>query len=143
MRTRAKNKKSGFTLVELMIVAAIIAILAAIVIPLLGSNRDRAVATEGQNLLGTAATAMKAYYAEHGGFPADFTSTTVGTVTAGELGRGKYFTAPTITTANSLDDWTLQTTLRADTGQFTAGATLTLNQAGTWGGAVATALNLN
>ena len=66
---KTKNKKSGFTLVELMIVAAIIAILAAIIIPLLTANRDRAVAADGQNLLGTAATALKVYYAKTGTTP--------------------------------------------------------------------------
>ena len=62
MKTK-KNKKSGFTLVELMIVAAIIAILAAIVIPLLASNKDKAIAAEAANICGAVATELKTAYA--------------------------------------------------------------------------------
>ena len=45
------RKKSGFTLVELMVVAAIIAILAAIIIPLVTKNKEEAVAAEGNGPL--------------------------------------------------------------------------------------------
>lgn len=130
------NRKSGFTLVELMIVAAIIAILAAIIIPLLASNRERAKIAEAQNLLGTAATAMKAYYAEHSAFPPDFTADNVGQVTADELGRGIYFTAPGYvgSTPTALSAWALSTTARAAAGTALSGKTVTLDQAGTWGG---------
>jgi len=60
------RKKSGFTLVELMVVAAIIAILAAIIIPLLTDNRTSAVEAEGKNYCGAVMNAAKAYYAREG-----------------------------------------------------------------------------
>lgn len=66
---RTKNKKSGFTLVELMIVAAIIAILAAIIIPLLSKNKESAVAADGHNIVGTVLNAAKAQYARTGTWP--------------------------------------------------------------------------
>ncbi len=47
-----KNKKSGFTLVELMIVAVIVAIMAAVAIPLMASNTDSAIFSEAKNTLG-------------------------------------------------------------------------------------------
>ncbi len=66
-----KSKKSGFTLVELMVVAAIIAILAAIIIPLLTDNRTIAVEAEGKNYCGAAMNAAKAYYAREGTWSSD------------------------------------------------------------------------
>jgi len=141
MKTR--NKKSGFTLVELMIVAAIIAILAAIVIPLLASNRDRAVAADGQNLLGTTATALKAYYADTG----DTTPTIaeLPALTQSEIGKSKYFNTPTITAVTPTSGsftYTLSATIKAAAGSFAAGDALTLTDAGAWGGTVATKASL-
>ena len=54
-----KNKKAGFTLVELMVVAIIVAILAAVAIPLMSGNRDRAMATEAQAACGTISTQVR------------------------------------------------------------------------------------
>lgn len=133
MKTK-KNKKSGFTLVELMIVAAIIAILAAIVIPLLANNRERAIAAEGQNLLGVAATACKVYYAENGSFPTAITA--LPTLTQSELGNARYFGAVTITTGG-IGAYVLSVTADTDAGDL-SGETMTLNYAGTWGGSFVT-----
>ena len=58
MNTR-KNKKAGFTLVELMVVAIIVAILAAVAIPLMSGNKDRAIATEAQAGCGTIQTQIR------------------------------------------------------------------------------------
>ena len=60
-----KQKKAGFTLVELMVVAIIVAILAAVAIPLMSGNKDRAKATEGQAGCTTLATQLRMYYAEN------------------------------------------------------------------------------
>ncbi|MDZ8119280.1 type II secretion system protein [Pontiella agarivorans] len=54
-----KQKKAGFTLVELMVVAIIVAILAAVAIPLMTGNTDRAIATEAQAGCGTIGTAIR------------------------------------------------------------------------------------
>ncbi len=133
------NKKSGFTLVELMIVAAIIAILAAIVIPLLANNRQRAVAAEGQNLLGVAASACKVYYAENGSFPANIAA--LPTLTKDELGRGKYFPIPVLSSGGDLGGYTLTATAGSTAGDL-SGETITLVQGTTggqtWGGTMVT-----
>jgi len=134
------NRKSGFTLVELMIVAAIIAILAAIIIPLLASNRERAIVAEGQNILGTAATACKAYYAEFGQWP---TYTQLPLLTRQELERAKYFGTISWGAGQTLAAWTISTT--ANTAANNKGVTgdLSLNQNSLWGGTLAATYNLN
>ena len=66
MKNQKKNKKSGFTLVELMVVAIIVAILAAVAIPLMTGNTDRAMETEGQTGCGAIATQLRMHFVENG-----------------------------------------------------------------------------
>ena len=63
-----RRSKAGFTLVELMVVAIIVAILAAVAIPLFSANKKRAIATEAQAGLGSMRTAMRVILAEHGAY---------------------------------------------------------------------------
>ena len=134
MKTR---NKAGFTLVELMIVAAIIAILAAIVIPLLSSNRDTAIAAEAHNLCGTVATASKVYYAKNGTGPAD--TDALPQTTQDELENAKYYDEADIAIAwNSPTDWTITITSADDVYSTGAAETLTLDETGTWGGTLVT-----
>ena len=60
---------AGFTLIELMIVVAIIAILAAIAIPAYQDYLIRAQVTEGMTLAGGAKTAIWDYVSNTGQFP--------------------------------------------------------------------------
>lgn len=55
----------GFTLLELMVVTAIVAILAAMAIPSYGRYTSRARRAEGQALLMQIANAQERYYAVH------------------------------------------------------------------------------
>ena len=57
-------KRKGFTLVELMVVILIVAILAAIAIPIMRGRIDAAKWSEGKAIMGTIATALRAYIAE-------------------------------------------------------------------------------
>lgn len=137
---RTKNNKSGFTLVELMIVAAIIAILAAIVVPLLANNRERAVAAEGQNLLGSVATSAKVYYAEKGEWPS---FAELPQLVQDEIGNAKYFDGTGVTISGSSDDYTVSVTADADAGDELDGLTLILDEQGNWTGTLATRLELD
>jgi len=57
-------RKKGFTLVELMVVVVIVAILAAVAIPLLTGRIDASKWSEANASAGTIRTAVRAYFAE-------------------------------------------------------------------------------
>ena len=128
------NSKAGFTLVELMVVAIIVAILAAVAIPLMMGNKDRAMATEAQAGLGTLRTAMQVYKAEHGGYPVIGANVQIPgfaglTVKDGDL-DGKYYRSTGYTmTSSAASNYTMQAQ-----GYTNSPPTITLDQSGTWGG---------
>lgn len=106
-----KNMQKGFTLIELMIVVAIIAILAAIAIPAYQNYLIRAQVSEGAVLTDGAKTAMAEYYSNSGSFPAasGTANTTVGLAKADSI-TGKYVASVNIGTAQGIIEAKFNTT---------------------------------
>lgn len=63
--------QKGFTLIELMIVVAIIGILAAIALPAYQDYTIRAQVSEGMSLVGASKVAMAEYFQNEGGWASD------------------------------------------------------------------------
>ena len=66
-----KAMQKGFTLIELMIVVAIIGILAAIAIPAYQDYTIRSQVTEGLSLASAVKAGVAEYYANYGSWPAN------------------------------------------------------------------------
>ena len=71
---KKQHRQHGFTLIELMIVVAIVGILAAIAIPAYQDYTKRARVSEGLSLASAAQTAVAEYYAAQGSYVASGTS---------------------------------------------------------------------
>ena len=94
-----KKVQQGFTLIELMIVVAIIGILAAIAIPAYQDYTIRAQVSEGLNLAGGAKTAVAEFYQDRGVFPAD--NNEAGLSAAADI-NGKYVQSVTVGAADGV-----------------------------------------
>lgn len=86
----------GFTLIELMIVVAIIGILAAVALPLYQDYTIRAQLAEGINLSSEAKAAVAEFYQDRGTFPGSNLS--AGIASAGSI-TGNYVTSVNVGTA--------------------------------------------
>jgi len=91
-----KSMQKGFTLIELMIVVAIIAILAAIAIPAYQDYLVRAQVSEGAVLGSGEETALAEFYDNTGHFP---TTTASAGIAGSASTTGKYVTSVSITTS--------------------------------------------
>ncbi len=85
-----KLTQKGFTLIELMIVVAIIGILAAIAIPAYQDYTIRAQVSEGLTLASDIKAGVAEYAAQVGDWPATLTEAGLGSGAAGTDKQGRY-----------------------------------------------------
>ncbi len=109
MKTK-KQKKSGFTLVELMVVAIIVAILAAVAIPLMSGNTERAMMTEAQTGCSAVADQVRLYFVEHNSAPANLAA--LSGIAANDL-LGTYFDTYELGTVTDQNNFTVTATGRS------------------------------
>ena len=93
------TKQSGFTLIELMVVVAIVGVLSAIAIPQYQNYVARAQVAEGFSLLASGKMAVSEYYNENGSFPTDNATARLG---AANTIIGKYVGSVTVGNAGAL-----------------------------------------
>ena len=119
-----KQLQKGFTLIELMIVVAIIGILAAIAIPAYQDYTARAQMSEGVELLAGTKTPLAEWYSDKGRWPADTSLADV----VGNVGPGKYVSNIAITTGGGVTGKLVLTATMKSTGVNSgiAGDTVTL-----------------
>jgi general secretion pathway protein G len=68
-RQRLNGAKTGFTLVELLLVLVILAMLAAIVVPKFSGRTEQAKLTSAKTQISNLETALDAYETDCGGYP--------------------------------------------------------------------------
>jgi len=137
------KKNFGFTLIELMIVVAIIAFLSVIAVPNFFTFLAKAKRSEAYMNLGSIYTAQKSYWAEHGAYTTNLNGQGgVGWKPQGYSGGGKkekfYYTYGFGSGAEGTEHFTGKNNTshtylgmtKADKNSFIAGATCDLNGSG-------------
>ncbi|AFY42233.1 type IV pilin-like G/H family protein [Nostoc sp. PCC 7107] len=78
LSNRKNKQEEGFTLIELLVVVIIIGVLAAIALPSLLGQVNKAKQSEARNYVGTVNRSQQAYYLEYQGFATSISQLQVG-----------------------------------------------------------------
>ncbi len=100
------KKKNGFSLTELALTLAIVAVIAIIAVPVYRGYVKRGVATEGNSLLGEINAAQQIYYTRHGRYFAGTEGQTFSRALGISTERAKYFTSWRIDAADDVQSFT-------------------------------------
>lgn len=125
-----KKLQKGFTLIELMIVVAIIAILAAVAAPKFGQQLKKAKDAKALAVVGNWRSAINLEYADTEDYETQFSPSLKNVVDKGTLGATKGIESGTETTAtldvgtNDTDGTITQTISIAITGNITSGTSI-------------------
>ena len=112
---RVKRRTEGFTIIEVMIVVAIVAILSLIAVPLYISHLTASKMSEGITGAGAIRTALRMYAAARQGLYPELSNATgdqltlVG-LTPGDL-KGTYFSAEDYTVNSAAQSYTIRVTM--------------------------------
>jgi len=117
---------AGFTLVELTVTVVVVALLAAVAVPIYRGHAKRAMAAEGMGLVSAIRTAQRIWFAEYNTYTDNWLDI------AGQVDYSKnryFFTAPTLTASGRGSEAAFTATV-VGSGDA-AGVTVMIDEAGT------------
>lgn len=114
LQTMKQSVQKGFTLIELMIVVAIIGILAALAIPAYTDYTIKSRVAEGASLSGAAKTGLEVYWSENGTFVDDSGTGTITSIDIDFFGAAAEY----VTSVDVIAGPIIEVILRSNTGKL-------------------------
>jgi type IV pilus assembly protein PilE len=102
------RKQRGLTLVELMVVVAVLSIIAAVAYPLYTTQMQKIRRADAKTALASIALAQERYYTANGGYAATLTSLQLSTELSGGQSEKGYYNIRNLTVTNSGQSYSVQ-----------------------------------